>query len=158
MGGRWKTNHLLFADDTALVAGSEEDLKRLVEEFGSVCAGRKLRVNVGKSKVVRYAMEGGGDRLDVRLDGEMLEEVENFKYFGSHVAVCGRVNVEVCYRVKEISKCMGGMKSVSCCRVLGMNAKRRLYEVVVVPTALYGAETWNVRESKRNKSKVGGIR
>ncbi len=36
-GGEWRINHLLFADDTALVAGSEENLKRLVEEFGRVC-------------------------------------------------------------------------------------------------------------------------
>ncbi len=40
-------NQLLFADDMGLVAGSEEDLKRLVEEFGRACARRKLRVNVG---------------------------------------------------------------------------------------------------------------
>ncbi len=43
------------------------------------------------------------DRLDVRLDGEMLEEVESFKYFGSHVAVHGRVTVEVGQRVEEAS-------------------------------------------------------
>ncbi len=46
-------------------------------------------MNVGKSKVMRCAREGGGDRLDVRLAGEMLEEVESFKYLGSHVAVNG---------------------------------------------------------------------
>ncbi len=67
-------------------------------------------MNVGKSKVMRCAREGGGDRLDVRLDGEMLEEVESFKYLGSHIAVNGRVNVEVGHRVKEAIKCMGGMK------------------------------------------------
>ncbi len=57
--------------------------------------------------------EGGGDRLDVRLDEEMLKEVENFKYLGSHVAVNGRVNVEVGHRMKEAGKCMGGMKCVA---------------------------------------------
>ncbi len=47
MGRReWRINQLLFADDTALVAGSEKDLKRLVEEFGKVCARRKLQVNM----------------------------------------------------------------------------------------------------------------
>ncbi len=35
-------------------------------------------------------------------------------------------------------------------RALGMNAKRRLYEGVIVPTALYGAETWKVMEAERN--------
>ena len=46
-------NQLLFADDTALVADSEEKFCRLVNEFGRICERRKLRVNVGKSKVMR---------------------------------------------------------------------------------------------------------
>ena len=51
-GGRFEINQLLFAD-TALVADSEEKLCRLVSKFGRVCKRRKLRVNVGKSKVMR---------------------------------------------------------------------------------------------------------
>ncbi len=70
---------------------------------------------------MRYAREGGGDRLDVRLDGKMLEKVASFKYLGSHVAVNGSVNV-VGDRVKEASKCMGGMRSVLCNRALEMNS------------------------------------
>ena len=52
-GGRFKINLLLFADDTALVADSEEKLCRLVSEIGRACERRKLRVNVGKNKVIR---------------------------------------------------------------------------------------------------------
>ena len=48
-GGRFEVNQVLFADDTALVADSEEKLCRMVSEFGRVCEKRKLRVNVGKS-------------------------------------------------------------------------------------------------------------
>ncbi len=46
--------------------------------------------------------------MKVRLNGELLEEVESFKYLGSHVAVNGRVDVEVGNRVREASKFMGG--------------------------------------------------
>ena len=42
---------MLFADDTVVVADSEEKLCQLVSEFGRVCKRRKLKVNVGKSKV-----------------------------------------------------------------------------------------------------------
>ena len=52
---------MLFADDTALVADSEEKLYRLVSEFGRICKRKKLRVNVGKSKVMSaQVMEMGG--------------------------------------------------------------------------------------------------
>ena len=50
-GGRFEINQLLFADDTALVADSEEKLCILVNDIGRVCERRKLRANVGKSKL-----------------------------------------------------------------------------------------------------------
>ena len=71
-GGRFEINQLLLADHTALVADSVEKLCRLVSEFGRVCE-RKLRVNVGKSKVMRCSRYGNGDRMHVILNGEPLE-------------------------------------------------------------------------------------
>ena len=60
---------------TALVADSEEKLCRLASEFGRVCNRRKLRVNVGKSKVTRCSRYGNEDRMYVIPNGEPLEEV-----------------------------------------------------------------------------------
>ena len=94
-GGRFEVNQLLFADDTVLVADSEEKLGRLVSEFSRVCERRKLRVNVGKSKVMRCSMYGNGDLMHVILNCEPLEEVECFKCLGSQVAAdggCGTQN------------------------------------------------------------------
>ena len=85
-GGRFEINKLLFADDTALVADSEEKLCRLVSEFSRVCERRKLRVNIGKSKVMRCSRYGNGDRLHVTLKGETLEDVDCFKYLGLQAA------------------------------------------------------------------------
>ena len=88
--GRFEINQLLFADDTALVADSEK-----LCEFGRVCERRKLRVNVGKSKVMRCSRYGDGNRMHVILNCEPLEEVDCFKYLGSQVAAdggCGTQN------------------------------------------------------------------
>ena len=74
-GGRFEIHQLLFADDTALVADSEEKLSRLVNGFGRVCERRMLRVNVGKSKAMRCSTYANVGRMDVRLNGEPLEEV-----------------------------------------------------------------------------------
>ena len=74
-GGRFEISQLLFADDTAPVADSEDKLCRLVSEFGRVCERRKLTVNVGKSRVIRCSRYGNGDRMHVILNGEPLEEV-----------------------------------------------------------------------------------
>ena len=77
------------------MADSEEKLCRLVSEFGRVCEIRKLRVNVGKSNVMRCSRYGNGDRMHVILNSEPLEEVDCFKYLGSQVAAdggCGTQN------------------------------------------------------------------
>ena len=71
-GGRFEINQLLFAVDTT-VADSEEKLCRLVSEFGRVCEKRKLRVNVGKRKVMRCSRYGNGGRMQVTLNGEPLD-------------------------------------------------------------------------------------
>ena len=100
-GGRFEINQLLFADDTAIVADSEEKLCRLVSEFGRVCERRKLRVNVGKSKVIRCSRYGHGDRKHMILNGEPLEEVDCFKYLGSQVAADGGCERDVVHRMNE---------------------------------------------------------
>ena len=101
-GGRFEINQLLFADDTALVADSEEKLCRLVSAFGRVCERRKLRVNVGKSKVMRCSRNENGGRMHVILKGEPLEEVDCFKYLGSQVATDGGCDRDVIHRMNEM--------------------------------------------------------
>ena len=61
----------------------------MVSEFGRVCDRRKLRVNVGKSKVMRCSRYFNGDRMHVILNCEPLEEVDYFKYLRSQVAADG---------------------------------------------------------------------
>ena len=125
-GGRFDINKLLFADDTALVADSEEKMCRLVNEFGRVCERRKLRVNVGKSKVKRCSRYGNGDRMHVLLNGEPLEEVDCFKYLRSQVAADGGCERDVVHRMNEGYRACGALKSVMSNRGLGIKAKKCL--------------------------------
>ena len=82
-GDRFEINQLLFADDTALMADSEEKLCRLVSEFGRVCVRIKLKANVGKSKVMRFSRYENGGRMHEILNGEPLEEVDCFTHLGN---------------------------------------------------------------------------
>ena len=101
-GGRVEINQLLFADDTALVADSEEKLCRLVSEFGRVSERRQLRENVGKSAVMSCCRYGNRDRIHVILNGEPLQEVDCFKYLGSQVAADGGCERDVVHRMIEV--------------------------------------------------------
>ena len=134
----WELNQLLFADDTLVVAGSERKLCQFVTEFGRVCERRKLQVNVGKSKM-RCTRNEDGDRLNVMLNGEALEEVDQFKYLGSVIAANGGVETDMCHRVNEGCKVLGALKVVMKNRWMGINVKKVLYEKVVMLTVMYGS-------------------
>ena len=120
----WELNQLLFADETVVVADSERKLCQLVTEFGRVCERRKLRVNVGKSKVMRCTRNEDDARLNVILNGEVLE-VDQFKYLGSVIAANGGVE-DVHHRVNEGCIVLGALKGVMKNRGLGMNVKKVL--------------------------------
>ena len=123
----WERNQLLFADDTVVAADSERKLCQLVTEFGRVCERRTLQVNVAKSKVLRCTRNEDGARLNVMLNGEALEEVDQFKYLGSVIAANGGVEADVHHRVNEGCKMLRALKGVMKNRGLGMNVKKVLY-------------------------------
>ena len=85
-----------------------------------------MRVNVGKSKVMRCVRYGNGDRLQVILNGEPLEEVDYFKYLGSQVAADGGCERDVVHRMNEGYIAWGVLKSVLSNRGLWIKAKKSL--------------------------------
>ena len=78
--------------------------------------------------------------MHVIVNGEPLEEVDCFKYPGSQVAANGGCERDVVHRMNEEYRAWGALKSVLSNRGLGIKAKKYLYEGVIVPTALCGAE------------------
>ena len=107
--GRFEINQLLFSDDTALVADSEEKLCRLASEFGRVCERRKLKANIGKSKIMRCSRYGNGDRMHVILNGALLEEVDCFNYLGLQVAVDVGCEGDVVHRMNQGYRAWGAL-------------------------------------------------
>ena len=141
----WELNHLLFADDTVVVADSERKLCQLVTEFGRVCERSKVRVNVSKRKVMRCTRNEDDARLNVVLNGEEV------------IAANGGVESDVCHRVNEGCKVLGALKGVMKNKGLGMNVKV-LYEKVVVLTVMYSSESWGMKVTERQKLNVSEMK
>ena len=70
------------------------------------------------------------------------------------MAADGGCERDVVHRMNEGYRALGALKSVLSKRGLGIKAKKCLYERVIVPTALYGAEAWGMRNSERRKVNV----
>ena len=145
----WELNQLLFADDTVVVVDCERKLCQLVTEYGKVFERRKLRVNVGKSKVMRCTRNEDGAGLNAMLNGEALQEVGQFKYLDSVIAANGGVEADVCRRVNEGCKVLRALKRVMKNRGLGMNVEK-----VILPTVMYGSESRGMKVTERQKLNV----
>ena len=76
-------------------------------------------------------------------------------YLGSQVAADGGCETDVVHRMNEGYRAWGALKSVLSNRELEIKAKKCLYEgLIIVPTALYGAEAWGMRSAERRKVDV----
>ena len=83
-----------------------------------------------------------------------VKEVDCFNHLGSQVAADGGCGRDVVHRVNEGYRACGALKSVLSNRGLMIKAKKCLYEGVIVPTALYGAEAWGIRNADRRKLNI----
>ena len=115
---------------------------------------KKVESECSKSKVMRCSRYGNGDRMHVILNGEPLQEEDCFKYLGSQVAADGEFERDWSIVQNDGYRAWEALKSVLSNRGLGIKAKKCLYEGVIVPTALYGAEAWGMRSAARRKVNV----
>ena len=88
------------------------------------------------------------------LNGEPLEEVDCFRYLGWQVAAEGGCERDLVHRMNEGYRAWEALKSARSNRGLGIKAKKCLYEGVIVPMALYGAEACGMRSTHRRKVNV----
>ena len=107
-----KVSGLLFADDTTLMAESENNLQRYVSAFVRVCEREKLNINVEKSKVMKMSDTGEKGNLSIKVKEEVMKEVDTFRYLGVDFASNGRMDAELNHRSMEVRKCAGVLKSV----------------------------------------------
>ena len=76
------------------------------------------------------------------LEGEALEEVDSFVYLGSMVDKQGGTDADVKIRIGKARAAFQQLKNVWVCNNLGSRLKVRIFNAMVKPVLLYGAETW----------------
>ena len=91
--------------------------------FSRVWERRKLRVNVGKSKVMKCSRYENKGRMPVILNSEPFVRVDCFKYLASQVAADGGCEMDMVHKINEGYRACGTMKSMLSNRGLGIKAK-----------------------------------
>ena len=131
-------NHLRYADDTTLMADSEEELKSLlmkVKESEKV----GLKLNIQKTKIM-----ASGLITSWQIDGETGETVEtvsDFIFLGSKITADGDCSHEIKRRLLLGRKVMTNLESIFRSRDVTLLTKVRLVKAMVFPVVMYGCES-----------------
>ena len=134
-------NHLRYADDTTLMAESEEELKSLLikvkEESGKV----GLKLNIQKTKIM-----ASGPITSWQIDGETVEAVSDFILGGYKITADGDCSHETKRRFLLGRKVMTNLDSILKSRDITLPTKVHLVKAMVFPVVMYQCESWTGRK------------
>nr|VZI34980.1 unnamed protein product [Spirometra erinaceieuropaei] len=142
-------HELLFADDCSLNTTSEEEMQRSMDLFSAACENFGLVINTQKTVVMHQPPPNSATAPNappqISVNGTQLQVVENFPYLGNTLSLNTKIDDEVANRISKASQAFGRLQSTVWKRHgLQLSTKLKMYKAVILPTLLYGAETWTV--------------
>ncbi|KAK3523553.1 hypothetical protein QTP70_002456 [Hemibagrus guttatus] len=146
--GDHRISLLIFADDVVLLASSGLDLQHALGRFAAECEG--MRVSTSKSKAM--VLDRKKVACTLQVGGEVLPQVEEFKYLGVLFTSEGRMDREIDRRIGAAVAVMRSMyRSVVVKKELSRKAKLSIYQSIYFPTLIYGHELWVMTERVRSR-------
>ena len=137
---------LLFADDCALNARSEEAMQRSMDKLSAACEAFGLTISIKKTEVLHQpAPKTNPEKPTITVKGQCLQTVESFTYLGSTLSSNVVIDKEVESRIAKASAAFGRLRnSVWERKGLTLKTKIKVYQAMVLTALLYASETWTV--------------
>ena len=137
-------NNLRYADDTTLMAESEEELKSLWMKVKKESEKVGLNLNIQKTKIMP-----SGPITSWEIDGETVETASDFIFWGSKITADGACSHEITRRLLLGRKVMTNLDSILKSRDITLPTKVHLVKAMVFPVVMYGCESWTVKKAER---------
>ena len=125
-----------YADDTTLLAESEEELKSLLMKVKEESAKIGLKLNIQKTKIMASGLIASWE-----IDGETVEIVSDFIFGGSKITADGDCSHEIKRRLLLRRSVMTNLDSIFKSRAITLPTKVRLVKAMVFSVAMYGCES-----------------
>ena len=140
---RRNINNLRYADDTTLMAKSEEELKSLLMKVKEESEKLGLKLNIQKTKIM-----ASGPITSWKIDGETMETVTDLILGGSKITADGDCSHEIKRHLILGRKVMTNLDSILKTRVITLPTKVHLVKAIVFPVVMYGCESWTIKKAE----------
>ena len=137
-------NNLRYADDTTLMAESEEELKSLLMKVKDESEKVGLKLHIQKTKIM-----ASGPITSWEIDGEAVETVSDFILGGSKITADDDCSHEIERCLLLGRKVMTNLNSIFKSRDITLPTKVCLVKAMVFPVVMYGCESWTVKKAER---------
>ena len=139
-------NNLKYADDTTLMAKSEEELKSLLMKVKEKSEKVALKLNLQKTKIM-----ASGHITSWEIDGETVETVSDFIFLCPRITADGDCSHEIKRCLLLGRKVMNNLDSILKNRDMTLPTKVCLVKAMVFPVVMYGCESWTVKKVEHQK-------
>ena len=137
------TNNLRYADDTTIMAESEEKLKSLLMKVKEESEKVGLKLNIQKTEIM-----ASSPITSWKIDGETVETVSDFSFLGSKITANGDCSHEIKRCLLLGRKVMTNLDSTLKSRDITLPTKFHLVKAMVFPVLMYECESWNVKKAE----------
>ena len=138
--------NLRYADDTTLMAESEEELKSLLMKVKEESEKVGLKLNIQKTKIM-----ASGLTTSWEIDGETVETVSDFIFGGSKITADCDCSHEIKRCLLLGRKVMTNLESILKSRDITLPRKVHLVKATVFPVVMYGCENWTIKRAERQR-------
>ena len=136
-------NKFRHADDTTLMAESEEGLKSLLMKVKEESEKAALKLNIQKTKVM-----ASGPITSWQIDGKIMETVTDFIFLGSQITADSNCSHEIKRHVLLVRKSMTNLGSILKSRDITLPTKVCGVRAMVFPVVVCGCASWTIKKAE----------
>ena len=144
-------NNIRYADDTALISDSKENLQLLLDKVVTESERMGLYLNVKKTECMVVSRKERNPTCNLVSKGERIKQVKTFKYLGYIITSDGRCSTEIKRRIAIAKDSFNKMSLIFKNHNISMTTKHRVLKAYVWSVILYGCESWTITEDIRKK-------
>ena len=142
---RRNSNNFTCADDTTLMAESEE-LKSLLMKVKEESEKVGLKLSIQKTKIM-----ASGPFTSWEIDGETVETMSNFIFWGSKITADGDCRHEIKRCLFLGREVMNNLDSILKSREITLPTEVHLFKAMVFPVVMYGCVSWTIKKAEHRR-------